>query len=431
MEVSIIMLVVVAIAETVLSSRWVPFYFLHGILLFKKTASFVETPNLSPDDLTTQFSQGLAAPILFFPIDEGLIAFREKMISFRFFHYTPVMHGLIRVDHDRREISVTGCANWFALLFAITFPAAFVTNSPAKSELGFVIPFLLILFGSLYAIQYFRYTRILEAIKQKPYLPSQPLTQQQSVLTKKINNKVLAIIVVVLVVVWVIPTLIAAFDRDLFLWLTMSGKTVNLKPSDQNGKFVYEHSGKIRFSAEPQYPVYISIRKVVHDGPSPKPEQTTIVSKGDQYAVQANLESGDYEIYSSLDPKDGCCSDNGKYWGAFGGQIHIQNDGKSKTEEQAIIHYLKMRIISPVSKGIVTEKRPTLRWESVPGAVQYKVDWRNDKRDFGHERTTGPEFTFGKNIETETVYHWDVEAFNKLGEKIAYYSEPSFKTSSQ
>lgn len=108
MEVSIIILVVVAIAETVLSSRWAPFYFLNGIVLFKKTASFVETPNLSPDDLTTQFSQGLAAPIVFFPIDEGLIAFREKMISFRFFHYTPVMHGLIRIDRDRREISVTG-----------------------------------------------------------------------------------------------------------------------------------------------------------------------------------------------------------------------------------------------------------------------------------------------------------------------------------
>ncbi|WP_265550690.1 hypothetical protein [Trichlorobacter lovleyi] len=431
MEVSIIILVVVAIAETVLNSRWLPFYFLNGIPLFKKTVSIVETPCLSPDDLTNQFSQGITTPIVFAPIGEDLIAFREKMISFRFFHYTPVMHGLIRVDRDRLEISVTGYANWFSLLFAFIFPAAFITNSPAKSELGFIIPFLLVLFGSLYAIQFYRFTKILEAIKQKPYMPSQPLMQQQSVLTKKINNKVLAVIVVVLVVVWVIPTFIAAFDRDLFLWLTMSGKTVKLAPSGQNGKFVYDHSAKIRFSAEPQYPVYISIRKVVHDGPPPKPEHTIIVSKGDQYAIQANLASGDYEIYSSLDPKDDCCSDTGKYWGAFGGQIHIQNDGKSKTEEQAIIHYLKMQIISPVSKSLVAEKRPTLRWKSVPGAVQYKVDWRNDKRNFGHEKTASPEFTFGKDIEAATVYHWDVEAFNKSGEKIAYYSEPSFKTPSQ
>ena len=59
MEVSIIILVVVAIAETVLNSRWVPFYFLNGITLFKKSVSFAEAPDLSPDDLTTQFSQGV------------------------------------------------------------------------------------------------------------------------------------------------------------------------------------------------------------------------------------------------------------------------------------------------------------------------------------------------------------------------------------
>ena len=92
---------------------------------------------------------------------------------------------------------------------------------------------------------------------------------------------------------------------------------------------------------------------------------------------------------------------------------------------------MKMRIISPVSKSLVTEKRPTLRWESVPGADHYEVDWRNDKRDLGHERTTSPEFTFGKDIEPSMVYHWDVEAINKSGEKIAYYSEPSFKTTSK
>lgn len=337
----------------------------------------------------------------------------------------------ISTEQLRPPAWVFGYANWFALLSAFILPAAFITNSPAKSELGFIIPFLLVLFGSLYAIQFYRFTKILEAIKQKPYMPSQPSMQQQSVLTKKINNKVLAVIIVVLVVVWVIPTFMAAFDRDLFLWLTMSGKTVKLAPSDQNGKFVYEHRGKIRFSAEPQYPVYLSIRKAVHDGPSPQPEKTIIISTGDQYAIQANLAPGDYEVYSSLDPKDDCCNDGAKYWGAFGGQIHIQNDGKSKTEEQAIVHYLKMQIISPVSKSLVTEKRPTLRWESVPGAVQYKVDWHNEKRDFGHEKTASPEFTFGKDIEAATVYHWDVEAFNKSGEKIAYYSEPSFKTLSQ
>lgn len=419
---------VVAIAETVLNTRWVPFYFLKGITLFKKTVSFAEAPDLSPDDLTNQFSQGIITPIVFYPLHEDLIAFREKMLSFRLFHYAPVMHGLIRVDRKRLTLSVTGYANWFALLFVIIFPVAFITGYPAESKIGFVIPFLLILFGSLYAIQYFRFSRILEAIKQKPCLPFQTSTQQQSVLTKKINNKVLAVIITILVVVWLIPTLIAAFDRDLFLWFTMYGKTVKLAPSSQSGKFIYVHSGKIRFSADPQYPVYISIRKEVHDGPPSEPEQIITISSGDQYTIEANLEPGEYEIHSSFNPKDERCSDDGKYKGAFGGHIRIRKNGQSKTEEQPIIYYLKMRIISPANNSLVTEKRPTLRWEPVPGANHYKVDWRNDKRDFGHERTTSPEFTFGKDIEPATAYHWEVEAINKSGEKIAYYCEASFKT---
>jgi hypothetical protein len=161
MEVSIVILVVVAIAETVLNSRWVPFYFLKGIILFKKSVSFAEPPYLSPDDLSTQFSQGIVSPIVFYPLGEDLIAFREKLFSFRLLHYTPVMHGLIRIDRQQHEISVTGYANLFAILFAIIFPAAFIATSQAKSESGFIIPLLLILFGSLYTIQYVRFKNIL------------------------------------------------------------------------------------------------------------------------------------------------------------------------------------------------------------------------------------------------------------------------------
>jgi len=428
MEVLILILMVVAIAEIALSGRWVPFYFLKGIILFKKSFCFAETPDVSPDDLTTRFSRGVVTPIVFYPLDEDLIAFREKMLSFRLFNYTPVMHGLIRVDRERREVSVTGYANWFALLFAFIFPAVFLANSPGKTVFFFVIPFLLFLFGSLYAIQCFRFTKILETIKQNPFLPLQPSTQHKSLLTKKINPTVLAVIIAILAVVWLIPTLLATFDRDLFLRLATTGKTAKLAPASQNGKFIYEQKGTIRFSAEPQYPVYIFIRKETDDETSPEPEQTVIISEGNQYTIQADLAPGDYEIKSALDPKDDCCNNEEKYWGAFGGRIHIHKDGNAEIEEQEIIHYLKMRILSPLGKNPVTEKRPTLRWDPVPGADHYKVDWRCDKNDFGHARTTSPEFTFGKDIEPAAVYHWDVEAINHSGEKIAYYSEPSFKT---
>ncbi len=172
MEVLVIISAALSIAEAVLSIRWVPFYFLKGITLFKKSVFFTETPDLSPGDLTTQFSHGIANPILFHRLDENQIAFRDKAFSLKTLRYTPVMHGLISVNHKLRKISVTGHANWSALLFAIVLPAAFIADASAKSELGFVVPFLIILLGSLYAIQYFRFTRVLEAIKQKLYLSS-------------------------------------------------------------------------------------------------------------------------------------------------------------------------------------------------------------------------------------------------------------------
>jgi hypothetical protein len=59
----------------------------------------------------------------------------------------------------------------------------------------------------------------------------QPSAQNQSLLTKNLNKKVLAAVILILVVVWVIPTLIAAFDRELFLWFVTHGKTVKLAPS--------------------------------------------------------------------------------------------------------------------------------------------------------------------------------------------------------
>ncbi len=222
METLIVILVVTAIAETIMNSRWMPFYFLKGIPLFKKSVSFAEPPYLSPDNLTTQFSQGIVTPILFYPLGKDLIAFRESLLSFRLFHYTPVMHGLIRVDHEQRQTVVTGYANWFALLFAITFPAGFISNSPEKSESGFIFLFLLILFGTLYVIQYVRFTKIIEAIKEASSKPSglEPTAQPESILNAPINNKLLVVIVAIILIVWLIPMLIAAFDRDLFLKLT-------------------------------------------------------------------------------------------------------------------------------------------------------------------------------------------------------------------
>ena len=88
-----------------------------------------------------------------------------------------------------------------------------------------------------------------------------------------------------------------------------------------------------------------------------------------------------------------------------------------------------MTILSPINKSIISEKRPTLRWAPVPDANQYTVSWSCDKpRCFGDAVVTTPQYTFDKDVEPSTLYRWNVDAYNKAGDKIAYYSEPRFQT---
>lgn len=353
-----VLLILTVIAESILSGCWARFYFLNGLTLFKKSFMFAGEPYLSVEELSQHYGQGISTPIVFHELGQDAIGFREKMFSFRLFHYTPIMHGLIRVDRSHREISVTGFANWSPIVFAVVFLATFPRVLLEKEGFGFFILFFFAMLGILYAIQFSRFIKIFEQVKERSLQHRPVYGQIRSVAGEKKNIRIMGVIIAVAVTVFIISSI---------MWFSSTAKTIKLPPSAQANKFVYSQSGHIRFSGNPQYPVYVSVREVRNGITSTKPEQTAVVTNGDQYTIQVDLEPGEYEITSSLNSKEVCCG-NEKYWGAFGTHFHIKNDGNARIEEHEIVHYIKMTILSPLSKSIVSEKQPTLRWEPVPDA---------------------------------------------------------------
>jgi hypothetical protein len=321
-----VLLILTVIAEIILSGRWTKFYFLNGLTLFKKSFTFTGDPHLSAEELSMHYSQGISMPIVFHELYQDAIGFREKMFSFQFwlFRYTPIMHGLIRIDRSQREISVTGFANWSSTVFVIVFfLSIFPRMSPGNELIGFFIESCFAISCILYAIQFYRFTKIFELIKERALQNREVYGQTATIAAKKKNTNVMIAIIAVVILVVVIATI----ER-----FSSYSKTVKLLPSSQANKFVYSQSGRIRFLAAPEYPVYISIKEVKNGITSTKPEQTTVVTSGDQYSIQADLGAGEYEIISSLNPKDECCGAE-KYWGAYGNRIYIKNDGNAKIEE--------------------------------------------------------------------------------------------------
>ncbi len=414
-----VLLILAVIAESILSGRWARFYFLIGLTLFKKSFTFAGEPHLSAEELSQHFGHGISTPIVFHELDQDAIGFREKMFSFRLFHNTPIMHGLIRVDRSHREISVTGFANWFPIVFAIVFLSTFPRVLIEKEGFGFFILFFFAMLAILYAIQFSRFIKIFEQVKERSLQHRPVYGQIRTVAGENKNTKIMGVIIAVAVTVFIISSIV---------WFSSTAKSIKLPPSSQANKFVYSRSGHIRFSAKPEYPVYVSVREVRNGITSTKPEQTAVVTSGDQYTIQVDLEPGEYEITSSLNSKEVCCGDE-KYWGAYGTHFYIKNDGNARIEEHEIVHYIKMTILSPLSKSIVSEKRPTLRWEPVPDANKYNVSWSCDKpRCFGSAVVMVPQYSFEKDVEPSTLYRWNVDAYDKAGDKIAYYSEPTFQT---
>ena len=165
--VPVILLLVVLVAETVLSATWKKVYFTRGIVIFAKKSS-VDSAMIqgkSASAFQLHFDNIFRGQrMLFREIEPGVVAFREEMVEFRFMalRYPPIMHGIVAVESGIGKPVVKGMLNWTVVAFFGIF-LWISLGALNASLLSLVFPLLAAFMVMLiYWIQYRRYKKILD-----------------------------------------------------------------------------------------------------------------------------------------------------------------------------------------------------------------------------------------------------------------------------
>jgi hypothetical protein len=228
---------------------------------------------------------------------------------------------------------------------------------------------------------------------------------------------------------------LSCIDNEQIQWITMKGEVEQLRPAPKSGSYLYSHTGKLLFSSDPIYPVYVFIESSDRDKQKEQVFAWIKMESGDSYTINAELDPGTYYIRSGFsEDNEACCSADRKYWGAFGPHIRIKSDGSSKTEHKMLRHQLVMKFVAPLPKETVQSTRPTLKWQPVQEATYYEVGWHCWAEDCPRgsfnlgKRVETTSYTFQKPLPSGFKIHWNVHAFNANNEGIAYYADSSFWT---
>lgn len=152
--------VLIAIAEIVVSARWNRWYFTVGVPIFRRRIDRAEgLAGVDLDALQKSTATVAGTPLLFRTLDSGVIAFREKAFGGSI-HYAPLMRGVIRHDPGEPSVVVLGLVNWtmLALVLALLWLV--------RGDLGDATPWLIGTFAILYLIQGVRYGRVAKALRR-------------------------------------------------------------------------------------------------------------------------------------------------------------------------------------------------------------------------------------------------------------------------
>lgn len=129
----IIVIVATLAIEIILSLSWSPFYYRHGILLFKKKYS-VKHININFYDigkLNAEFDESsINIGHIFGQIGTNDIGIRVKVgevFRFPLRGFIPVLHGNIQYDPNKKELTLKCLSNWTVTIFLILI---FVINLP-------------------------------------------------------------------------------------------------------------------------------------------------------------------------------------------------------------------------------------------------------------------------------------------------------------
>ncbi|WP_411849447.1 hypothetical protein ACLB90_10500 [Stenotrophomonas sp. LGBM10] len=155
-------LIALLLIEVVLQFAWVPRYFGCGIVAFtaRVPAPAALRPRLALNCLERDVVNGAWQPLVFHPLPDGRIAFRESFFVSFARRYYPVMRGLVAVDTRRNEVRIVGLYNWNALFITLAIPLA-------SAMIPRAAPMLLVLsvFVASYLIQRRRFAAVADAVR--------------------------------------------------------------------------------------------------------------------------------------------------------------------------------------------------------------------------------------------------------------------------
>jgi hypothetical protein len=158
-----IALVGLLLLENLLLLSWYPFYFGRGITVF---STWVPAPaavrsELALESLERAVDDSPALRLVFHPLPDGRVAFRESYApSFRRRYY-PVMRGVVEMDRPGQRVQVVGLCNWNVI--AISLGMLSLASMRAK----LVVPTLLLglLLAWSYWMQRRRFLEVAEAVR--------------------------------------------------------------------------------------------------------------------------------------------------------------------------------------------------------------------------------------------------------------------------
>jgi hypothetical protein len=119
------MMLAAFVFELILTRFWVPFYFRKGIPLFRRSFRFSEGTSIPIDFLTENLSSNFQSPSwlrlhnIFHIISNCEIAVRDAWFLKP---NITTMRGFIRIDNEKRKITVIGYLNWYVLFVLCFFP---------------------------------------------------------------------------------------------------------------------------------------------------------------------------------------------------------------------------------------------------------------------------------------------------------------------
>ncbi|MGE0157111.1 MAG: hypothetical protein AB7T17_08800 [Geobacter sp.] len=151
-------LIIVALAETILNALWSSIYFSNGICLYRRSLKATSQLNSIPNAESIEAAlpdNAWYAPILVRQLTEDSFAFREKMIHFGM-SYTPVIHGYAKFNQQAGSVEIRGYANWFPLILLSFFMFFIFIDS---SSIVFLL-FMLGLLSAIYLMQRKRFQQV-------------------------------------------------------------------------------------------------------------------------------------------------------------------------------------------------------------------------------------------------------------------------------